>query len=234
MSLDALFQPVSKGANDSADLLVIGFEDGTVHLSIYDFFEIGHFSLPTDTRPAQHTRLVSHCFHPYSTTHPLLVAKSTPDGQTLCMTPLDLRLISSTGRYLSLLASKSTRLHNLLRYMQQVQKQIYSELKASQDLPRRFVRNVEETLQETHDCTWTQAAYHTVVTGHCFPQVKEWLVEEMGERVRTSYLLRSAKATNYYDRDINDGKKQLVRDMRQSGALRTRIFYRPWKDLRSL
>ncbi|KAL8831838.1 MAG: hypothetical protein Q9191_000627 [Dirinaria sp. TL-2023a] len=131
MSLDTLFQPESKVANDSADLLVIGFED---------------------------------------------------DGETLCMTPLDLRLISSTGRYLSLLASKSTRLHNLLRYMQQVQKQIYSEFKASQDLPRRFVRNVEETLQETHDCTWTQAAYHTVVTGHCFPQVKEWLVEELGER----------------------------------------------------
>ena len=72
--------------------------------------------------------------------------------------------------------------------MQQVQKQMYSEFKASQDLPRRFVRNVEETLRDTHDCTWTQAAYHTVVTGHCFPTVKEWLGDEMGERVRTRNL----------------------------------------------
>ena len=150
------------------------------------------------------------------------------------MTPLDLRLISSTGRYLSLLASKSTRLHNILRYMQQVQKQIYSEFKASQDLPRRFVRNVEEALQETHDCTWMQAAYHTVVTGHCFPQVKEWLVDEMGERVRNSNLIWSTKAAECCDRATNDGKKQSVQGMKQFAALRMRISYQHWNDLRSL
>lgn len=174
---------MGKGADDSADLLVIGFEDGSVHLSIYDFFDIGHFSFPEWLLPSPRARLVSHCYHPLSTTHPLLVASPTEGAADVSMIPLDLRLISNTGGYLSLLASKSTRLHNILRYMQQVQKQMYSEFQASQDLPRRFIRNIEDTLQETQGCAWTQAAYHTIMTGHCFPQVKEWLVDEIGERV---------------------------------------------------
>ncbi len=182
-SLETVFESSSKGFNDSADLLVVGFEDGTVHLSIYDFFEIGHFALPAPSLSPQRCKLISHTSHPYSTTHPLLVAGSTASGPELQILPLDLRLISSTGRYLSLLASKSTQLHNVLRYIQQVQRQMYSEFKSSQELPRRFMRNVEETLAETHDCTWKHAAYHLVVTGNCYPPVKEWLVDEMGERV---------------------------------------------------
>lgn len=93
-------------------------------------------------------------------------------------------MISSAGRYIALLASKSTQLHNVLRYIQQVQKHIYSEFQSSQELPRRFMRNVEESLAESHDCTWMHAAYHLVVTGNCYPPVKEWLVDEMGDRVR--------------------------------------------------
>ena len=99
------------------------------------------------------------------------------------MVPLDLRLLSNAGRYLSLLAAKSTQLHNVLRYINQVQRQMYSDFKASQDLPRRFIANVEEALVEQSDCTWMQAAYHLVVTGNCHSEVKEWLVDQLGERV---------------------------------------------------
>jgi anaphase-promoting complex subunit 4 len=31
--------------------------------------------------------------------------------------------------------------------------------------------------------TVVQALYHTVVTGHIFPAVKEWLVDSLAERV---------------------------------------------------
>ena len=118
----------------------------------------------------------------------MLLANASATSRELCLVPLDLRLISNTGRYLSLLASKSIQLHNILRYMQQVQKQMYTEFKSSQDLPRRFMQNVEEPLQERLDCSWIQAAYHLVVTGNCYPQVKEWLVDELGERVGFTIL----------------------------------------------
>lgn len=97
--------------------------------------------------------------------------------------PLDLRLVSNAGRYLSLLASKSTQMQSILQYLRQVQGEMYCEFKVAQDLPRKFIRSIEETLKEKCDCTWTHAAYHLVVTGNCLPQVKEWLVDELGERV---------------------------------------------------
>lgn len=162
---------------------MIGFGDGTVHLSIYDFFEIGKFSLHQASPILQEIKPLLYCSHPYSTTHALMVSDLTSHGSVLHVVPLDLRLVSNAGRYLSLLASKSTQLHNILRYLHQVQKEMYSEFKISQDLPSRFIRNIEETLKEKCDYTWIHAAYHLVVTGNCFPVVKEWLVDELGERV---------------------------------------------------
>ena len=182
-SIDTIFQLPSKSSNVSADVLIVGFEDGTIHLSIYDFFEIGSFSVKMASQSFEHCQFLGHCAHTYSTTHTLLLANGSATSREIYLVPLDLRLISNTGRYLSLLASKSTQLHNILRYMQQVQKQMYTEFKSSQDLPRRFMQNIEEPLQERLDCTWIQAAYHLVVTGNCYPQVKEWMVDELGERV---------------------------------------------------
>ena len=178
-----MFQPLTKSSTDSADILVVGFEDGTIHLNIYDFFEIGSFNLQQAFQDLKNSKPIMHCFHPYSTTHPLLVSASPNGRRELYVVPLDLRFISGAGRYLSLLASKSTQLHNILRYIRQVQRQMYSEFKISQDLPSKLIRNIEETLQEKCDCTWVQAAYHLVVTGNCYPPVKEWLVDELGERV---------------------------------------------------
>ena len=114
----------------------------------------------------------------------MLVSTPVGDQEELHIVPLDLRLLSNAGRYLSLLASKSTQLHNVLRYVHQVQRQMYNDFKASQDLPNRFMANIEGSLQEQADCNWKQAAYHLVVTGNCYSGVKEWLVDQVGERVR--------------------------------------------------
>ncbi|KAL8675570.1 MAG: hypothetical protein Q9168_000082 [Polycauliona sp. 1 TL-2023] len=62
------------------------------------------------------------------------------------------------------------------------EKQISTEIRTSQDLPSRFMRNINETLLEKSDCTWVNACYHLAATGHCYPEVKEWLVDELGER----------------------------------------------------
>lgn len=182
-SLDSLFQPRKASTADLADMLAVGFEDGTVHLSIYDFFEVGSFSLQQASSVLQNSKPLLHCYHPHSTTHAFIASKPVSDHHELFVVPLDLRLVSSAGRYLSLLAAKSTQLHNILRYIQQVEKEMTNEYKAAQELPSKFIRNIEEAVKEKSSCTWVEAAYHLVVTGNCYPEVKEWLVDELGERV---------------------------------------------------
>lgn len=203
-----MFHQQKPGSTDTADVLIVGFEDGTIHLSIYDFFEIGSFNLQQASRGLKDCKVLLHCSHPLITTHSLLV-KSVGEGrEQTYVVPLDLRLIANRGTYLSLLASKSTHLHNVLRYIRQVQGQMYSDFKASQDLPRRFIANIEETLREKFDCDWLQAAYHLVVTGHCYPEVKEWLVDQLGERVRMMSSVHCYSSSTDHDfRGIKDGTK---------------------------
>ncbi|MCJ1402966.1 hypothetical protein MMC11_006188 [Xylographa trunciseda] len=182
-SMDAIFHSSKKdNLDDTADVLLVGYDDGTIHLSIYDFFEIGILNTQLAFQDHQIRRLILHSNHSLCSTHSLLLSQSRGSLEELHFVPLDLRLIPETGRYLSLLASKSTRLQNVLRYVREVQVQIYREFSASQELPRKFMRNIEETLQETNQCSFIDAAYHLVVTGNCFPSMKEWLVEELGDR----------------------------------------------------
>ena len=178
-SMDSMFQLLNTTYIDSADVLVVGFEDGTFHLSIYDFFEIGTFNLIPASSDTKIRKPIMHCSHPFSTTHALLALI----GEDLRVVPIDLRLISIAGRYLSSLASKANQLQNILRYLRQVQRQLYGDFKASQDLPKRFIGNIEDDLKANSDCTWEQAAYHLVVTGDCYQEVNEWLVDQLGERV---------------------------------------------------
>ena len=189
LSLDAIFHSSRRESNDSTDVLFIGFEDGTTYLSVYDFFAIGCFSSGQIFSRLQANKILVHTSHPYSSTHTLLASSDSEANQELHLIPLDLHLIPETGRYLSLLASKLTQLQHILTYIQETQSQIYSEVRTSQDLPSKFIRNIEEALQEKNQCDWKHAAYHLVVTGDCYPSVKEWLVDELGERVRATKSL---------------------------------------------
>lgn len=161
----------------------MGFEDGMIHLSINDSFEIGNFDLQKASQILRGGKPIRHCSNPRSTTHALIVASEFSEEERLYAVPLDLRLVSSAGRYLSLLASKSTQLRNILRYLHQVQGEMYTEYVSAQEIPNKFIQNIEQTLSENSDFTWVEAAYHLVVTGNCFSELREWLVEEIGERV---------------------------------------------------
>ena len=154
-----------------------------MHLSIYDLFEIGKFSLRQFFDKADDCRAVIHCFHRQSTTHTLIIHSSHDNRQRLSLLAFDMRLLSQAGSYLSTLASTSSQMRNLLRYIHQVQIQILGDYEAAFELPGRFMANIEETLRENGDWTWSQAAYHVIVTGHCPDTIKEWLVDQLGERV---------------------------------------------------
>ena len=185
-SLDTVFTQLPANSADTADVLIVGREDGIVELSLSEDFSIGTFNLHNADPSLGETKPLLHCSHLLSTTHAFLVSTHRAKQEELRLVPFDLRLISSAGQYLSLLASKVTELHNLLRYLHQAQELITAEIRATQELPSRFMRNIDETLQEKSGCTWVQAAYHLVVTGNCYPEVKEWLVDELGERVLRS------------------------------------------------
>ncbi|KAL8852821.1 MAG: hypothetical protein Q9221_002330 [Calogaya cf. arnoldii] len=182
LSLDTLFKSTPVGSADRADVLIIGHEDGTIHLSMSEDFSIGRFRLQDAEPSLSNSKPFLHCSHPLSTTHALLCSRISTGVQEIHLIPFDLRLVSIAGRQLSLLASKITELHSLHRYLRQIHEQLSAEIRTSQDLPSRFMRNINETLLEKSDCTWVNAAYHLAATGHCYPEVKEWLVDELGER----------------------------------------------------
>jgi anaphase-promoting complex subunit 4 len=191
-SLDALFRPFDPKDNSSVDVMIVGTEDGKIHLTIYDSFIIGSFSLPS-TNGEISPKFVRHCSHHQSSTHSLLLQNG--DSDTLFVAALDLRFISATSDYLSLLASRSTALQNLLRYIHQVQVLMVIEWKSTQELPARFLRNINETLEESAKGDIVQALYHSVATGHTYPAVKEWLVDELQERVCSRYHFDDAGLT---------------------------------------
>lgn len=181
-SLDEIFRPLTLASADSADVLVAGFEDGTVHISMYDFFEVGTFSLGDVFDGAVKCIPLLHSFHPESTTHTLLGRLAGDIQSGLFLVPVDLRLLSNAGRSLAVLASKSTQMRHLLRYVLQVQRQMVADFKAALEIPTRFIRNIEEVLEQKGEWSWPQAAFHLVVTGDCPEDVREWMVDQLGER----------------------------------------------------
>jgi anaphase-promoting complex subunit 4 len=64
-----------------------------------------------------------------------------------------------------------------------VQNQIQMEWKSAHDLPSRYIANANEDLEEKCNCDFITASYHLLVTGDCFPPLKEFLVDQLGERV---------------------------------------------------
>lgn len=182
-SIDAIFHSSVKDASDSVDVLFVGFDDGSVHLRIFDCFEIGSFPISDNTGLGESCRTLGHASHPLSSTHALLASTASGQDRKLTLVTLDLRFITKSGRYLSLLASKTTQLQNLLRYIGQVQRQIELEWKNAQELPFRFLRSVNQDLEEKCQCDVVTAIYHLVVTGHCFEPMREFLVDIVGERV---------------------------------------------------
>ncbi|KAI8960282.1 anaphase-promoting complex, cyclosome, subunit 4-domain-containing protein [Daldinia sp. FL1419] len=187
-SLEFLFQPFAPHDSDNVDVMIVGTDDGQVHVSIYNSFVIGTFdyALPQPLGKNEALQLCHHASHPDSSTH-MLVFKPTGEAKvtTAYLVPIDLTFIHSSPENLSLLASKTTTLQKLLRYVKQVQIHMIHEWQSTRELPTRFLNSINETLRESEnygEMGIGQALYHSVVTGHTFPEVREWLVDQLAER----------------------------------------------------
>lgn len=190
------------------DVMIVGTADGGIHLSIYDSFIIGSFkpspSTPGMVVPAQGPfHLCGHGSHSDISTHSLLLRPQGGNGKSLYLVPMDLTFIHDTPVNLSLLASKTTTLQNLLRYLKQTLSHMAGEFKSSRELPTRFMLGVREDLEKFSrgPVTIVQAFCHTVATGDVFPPMREWLLESLAERVssrqgssrRTVLILTSSR-----------------------------------------
>jgi anaphase-promoting complex subunit 4 len=191
-SMDAIFHPHSSTSgrssrHDEVDVLLTGFDDSTVYIRIFDCFDIGKIdlssSLPRDSKTC---KVVQHIVHPLSSTHGLIVQTSTNDTDKLLhVIALDLNFIPQTGPYyLSTLATKSTQLLNLLRYLTQISTNLSIELRGASDLSGKFIRNINETLAQSSEgpAEFATAACQLVVTGECGDELRDWMVDEIGER----------------------------------------------------
>ncbi|CEJ81424.1 hypothetical protein VHEMI01548 [[Torrubiella] hemipterigena] len=181
--IDFLFQPPKRSDHGRVNAMITGTTDGKLHLSVYDSFVIGSLHCPT-LETARAPRMISHAWNPRFSTQALLLTDDEGEPSNVHLVPIDLPFISASPINLSLLASKMTTLQTLLRYFKQVQLHMQVEWNNARELPKRFLRSVQEDLQqlESGPKDIISALYHTVATGHAYPPVKEWLVDTLAER----------------------------------------------------
>jgi anaphase-promoting complex subunit 4 len=184
-SLEFVFGPCKAEDADDVHVMIVGTADGGIHLSIYDSFVIGTFKWKHSPRGDGAFALCGHSSHPEASTHMLLLRPQTWDGMALYLLPMNLTFLHHSPVNLSLLASRTTTLQNLIRYLKQTQSHMVSAWKSTRELPGKFMLAVQDDLKKMPNggMTVVQALYHTVVTGHIFPAVKEWLVDSLAERV---------------------------------------------------
>ncbi|KAJ6444669.1 anaphase-promoting complex component Cut20/Apc4 [Purpureocillium lavendulum] len=182
--IDFLFQMPKKVDHDRVDVMVVGTSDGKIQLSIHDSFVIGTFQCPAPM-PSRAGIMTRHASHPEVSTQALiLTTAASSDSDELHLVPVDLPFIFSSPINLSLLTSKLTMLQTLLRYLKQTQLHMSVEWKNARELPSRFLRSVQGDLEEmqTGPKSIVPALYHTVLTGHVYEPVREWLVDSLAER----------------------------------------------------
>lgn len=194
-SLESMFPPLKLEDSDVVDVMVVGTRDGSIHLSIYDSFVIGSFQVPVSRGPSPASsqasmggeyQLCLHASHPEVSTHSLLLRPRGDNKSTFVyLVPMDLIFVSYSPVNLSLLASKTTTLQKLLRYIKQTQIHIVNEWQSTRELPSRFLNFIQQDLgkMKSGPTDIVQALYHTVLTGHVYQPVREWLVDSIGDRV---------------------------------------------------
>ena len=200
-SIDSIFHPQTsnapgqKASGDIIDVLLVNSNFCNLHIRIFDSFEIGAVDVAQALpKGLKGIRVLQQASHPLLSTH-FFVLEAASDGpvprsraqskedNSFHVVSMDLRFIPQTSYNLTLVASKATQLQNLFRYVSQIQSQLSQEVRTAFDLPSRFLRNVNESLAEQDSsASFTTAAYHLAVTGQCDPRLKEWLVDEVGER----------------------------------------------------
>jgi anaphase-promoting complex subunit 4 len=100
---------------------------------------------------------------------------------------MDILFIQQFGQYLFQLASTSTRVQALLRYIQETVVALETEFKTMNDLAQRYVNIIDEDVQK-QGSEVSLEFFELLVTGVPSEVLKEWLVDVLTERVWSDIL----------------------------------------------
>lgn len=190
-SLEFIFPALKPSEGDAIHLMVLGTDDGAIHVCIYDTFVMGTFKVPLPLSPAGTAteepqpllQLRRHANHPASSTHSLLLANDSADKNAVYLLPVDFSFIFSSPLNLSLLDYKTTTFQKLFRYIRQTQVHMAGEWQAARELPARFLASIQEDLQqEPRYKTIDHALRVAALAGYVPPTLKQWLVDTIAER----------------------------------------------------
>jgi anaphase-promoting complex subunit 4 len=200
-SIDAMFHSQHLEFNNAVETLLLCHVNGEISPTMYNSLELAPTRLPVGWTLKPDARVI-HATHSYSRSHCLLADISCAPQQSLTsraqetrsepvdrgqyrlsLVPLTFRFMANSGFQVHLVGAKQQQLANLLRYLQECIRSISAYWFHSQDLPLRFMRNINETLESKGEGDLVTNLYHLAVTGHCPAPIKEWLVDELTESV---------------------------------------------------
>jgi anaphase-promoting complex subunit 4 len=95
---------------------------------------------------------------------------------------MDILFVQQFGQYLFQLASTSTKVQALIRYMRETVTAIETEFKAFNDLSQKYVSLIDEDAQKAGSDVGLEL-FEFLVTGGPSPTLKEWLTDVLTERV---------------------------------------------------
>lgn len=153
-----------------------------------------------------HCWVISHATNVYSTCSALLTVSSSTSTYpprnsagdearvAIGVTIVSFTSLPTSGHFMELAFKASTSLQAISEYVIQTILCVRSAWTTCQDLPSRFLGNIIESLASSNELELVPSLYQLAVTGHCLPLMKEWLVDELGERVSLkSYANRTCE-----------------------------------------
>ncbi|KAI9660692.1 MAG: hypothetical protein M1821_010044 [Bathelium mastoideum] len=195
-SLDAIFHSNANTDLNAVSTLIVCSDTGKVKPVLYDAMSIGFLRLPYNDKAASY-KAVHVASHPYTYTHALLVEVSDDNGRgsfqsqsrvipsswtKLVFVPLTLNAIRSAGTSMQLIASKATQLLNLFQYIDGVGRRVEKLFGEITDFPQNRLDLLTPELDEEEFPDPSDALYQLAATGICDPQLREWLIDIVGDR----------------------------------------------------
>lgn len=182
--LDAALHQGSSKELHALNAFLMSSSDGPMRIVVYDSLSIGNISMPVPAGvQVQHLR---HSSHPLAHCHNILSEYSNQSNCKLVLTPISFRFLKSAGKNVHFIDFKTAQLELLVQYVGEAITAIIHHWKHATDLPSRFQQNVNDSLSEKKEPNLPQSLFQLATTGYCTATMKEWLTDELAERVRYS------------------------------------------------
>lgn len=186
MLLDAALHQRSSRELHALNALLVSNSEGSLKLVLYDSLSIGSIAMPVPA--GVQVRHIRHSSHPLAHCHSILSEYSDGNTYKTVLTPISFRFLKSAGKNIHFIDFKTAQLELLVQYVGEAITAVVHHWKHATDLPSRFQQNINESLQEKDEPNLPQSLFQLAATGYCTETLKEWLTDELAERVSRSVV----------------------------------------------